>query len=89
MADPITHVRAKLTDRIARIIDEHQPQAGDAGAGCSCGAQDHAAHSRHVANEIVHQLGLMPDSVDEVKKRIRYATAVLDWELTKLEGAEC
>jgi len=30
----------------------------------------------------------MPDTIDEVKQRIRYASATLNWELTKLEGIQ-
>jgi hypothetical protein len=87
MANPIEHVRQKLVDRIAGIVDSHHPTSG--GVVCSCGSGDSPDYSHHVAGEIVRQLGLAPDSVDDVKKRIRYASAVLDWELTKLEGAEC
>jgi hypothetical protein len=91
MADPIEHVRRKLVERIAQIIEEHTASAVDVGSGaaCSCGVQSLSDHRRHVAEQIVDQLGLMPDTIDEVKKRIRYATAVFDWELTKLEGAQC
>ena len=46
-------------------------------------------HSRHVAEQILDRLGLEPASIDEAKKKIRYATAWLDWELTKAEGAQC
>jgi hypothetical protein len=42
-----------------------------------------------VAEQIVDRLALKPADVDEVKKRFRYASAWFDWELTKLEGAEC
>lgn len=89
MSDPVERIRHHLVDRIAQIIDHHQVTDGDHGVSCSCGAQQLSDHSRHVADEIVHQLGLTPDTVDEVKKRIRYVTAVLDWELTKFEGAQC
>lgn len=91
MADPIEHVRRKLVERIAQIIGEHNGSAIDGGSGvaCSCGVQPLSDHPRHVAEQIVIQLGLMPDSIDEVKKRIRYATAVFDWELTKLQGEQC
>ena len=46
-------------------------------------------HPRHVAEHIIDRLGLKPDNIDDVKQQIRYATAWFDWELTKLEGAEC
>jgi hypothetical protein len=46
-------------------------------------------HPRHVAEQIIDRLGLKPDNIDDVKQQIRYATAWFDWELTKLEGAEC
>jgi hypothetical protein len=55
---------------------------------CSCGAQGISQHSRHVAGQIVDQLGLKPE-IDEVKKRIRYPSAIFDWELTQIEGAQC
>ena len=42
-----------------------------------------------MAEQIVDGLGLKAEGIDEVKKRIRYASAWLDWELTTLEGAEC
>jgi hypothetical protein len=89
MTDPIEHVRQKLVERIARIIEDHRAPDIDADVACSCGAQGSPDHSHHVAEQIVHQLGLMPDTVDEVRKRIRYVSAVLDWELTKFEGAQC
>jgi hypothetical protein len=85
MADPIEQLRQKLLDRIARIIDDHR--ATSDGAACTCGADEFTGHSHHVAEQIAHELGLMP-SIDDVKKRIRYTSAVLDWELTKLEGAQ-
>jgi hypothetical protein len=30
----------------------------------------------------------MPETIDEVKQRIRYVSAMLDWELTRFEGAQ-
>ena len=89
MANPVQHVRQKLVDRIAGIIDDHHAIAGDSGVVCSCGAHGSPDYAHHVADDIVRQLGLTPQNIDEVKKRIRYASAVLDWQLTKLEGAEC
>ncbi|MGX9790325.1 hypothetical protein [Mycobacterium sp. MMS18-G62] len=82
------HVQQKLAERIGRIVGDHREIDGGSGIACSCGAHGFSDHSRHVADEIVSQLGLMPDVVDEAKKRIRYVSGVLDWELTKLEGAQ-
>lgn len=90
MTDPVEQIRQKLVDRTAQIIDQHR--ATDVGVGsdiaCSCGAQGISKHSRHVADKIVDQLGLKPE-IDEAKKRIRYASAMFDWELTHIEGAQC
>jgi hypothetical protein len=90
MTDPIEQIRQKLVDRIAQIVDHHHATGVDVGSGvaCSCGAQGISKHSRHVADQIADQLGLKPE-IDEVKKRIRYASAMFDWELTQVEGAEC
>ncbi|MGZ5392482.1 MAG: hypothetical protein ACXWD3_11745 [Mycobacterium sp.] len=89
MIDPIEQIRQKLVDRIALIIDHHHATGVDVGTdvACSCGAQGLSKHSRHVADQIVDQLGLKPD-IDEVKMRIRYASAMFDWELTRIEGAQ-
>jgi len=91
MADPAERIRQSLIERIRRIIDAHRADGIGpyAPLTCSCGAQGLSDHPRHVAEQIVDGLGLKPHSIDEVKKRIQYATASLDWELTKLEGAEC
>jgi heterodisulfide reductase subunit B len=85
------HIHEKLVDRITQIIDEHCAESVDDGtdAACRCGAQGLSDHSRHVAEQIIDQLGLMPQNIDEAKKRLRYVSASLDWELTKLEGAQC
>jgi hypothetical protein len=90
MTDLTGHVRTKLVDRISRIIDDHQATSSGPGSGvaCRCGART-SDHSRHVADQIVEELGLKPESIDEVKQRIRYASALLDWELTRFEGAQC
>ncbi len=56
---------------------------------CSCGAEGLSDHSGHVAEQILDRLGLKPESLDGARKRMRYATAWLDWELTKMEGAQC
>ena len=91
MTDLIGHIRQKLVDRIAQIIDDHQATRINVGSdvACSCGAQGLSDHSRHIADQIVEELGLMPETIDEVKKRIRYVSALLDWELTQFEGAQC
>ena len=91
MADPIEHIRQPLVERIRQIIDDHRVCGfgADARLTCSCGAEGLSDHPRHVAEQIVDGLGLKPHSIDEVKKRIRYTTASLNWELTKLEGIEC
>jgi hypothetical protein len=91
MATPIEHIRQSLIDRIRQIIDDHRADGlgPDAGLTCSCGAEGLTDHPRHVAEQIVEGLGLKPHSIDEANKQIRYATASLNWELTKLEGAEC
>jgi hypothetical protein len=85
------HIHEKLVDHITQIIDEHCAESVDDGtdAACRCGAQGLSDHSRHVAEQIIDQLGLMPENIDEAKKRLRYVSASLDWELTKLEGAQC
>ena len=88
MTDLIERIRQKLVDRIAGIIDDHPLPPKNSDVACSCGAQRLPSHSHHVADEIVHQLGLMPDTIDELNKRIRYASATLNWELTKLEGIQ-
>ncbi len=90
MAGPIEHIHEALVDRVRQIIEDHQADVGIDGVGlsCSCGADDVLDHPLHLAEQIVDGLGLKP-SIDEAKKKIRYATASLDWELTKLEGAEC
>ena len=89
MAGPIEHIRQTLVDRIRQIVDDHRAhgRAADAQLTCSCGAEGLTDHPLHVAEQIVDGLGLKPQSIDEAKKQIRYATASLDWELTKLEGA--
>lgn len=90
MADPIEHIRQPLVERIRQIIDNHGAcgLGGDARLTCRCGAEGLSDHPRHVGEQIVDGLGLKPHSIDELKKRIRYTTAFLDRELTKLEGIE-
>ena len=71
MTDPIEQIHQKLVDRVAQIIDHHHATGVDVGSdmACNCGAQGISQHSRHVAGQIVDQLGLT--EIDEVKKRIR------------------
>jgi hypothetical protein len=75
MTDPI--------ERIQKVVEEHR--VDDAGVGCSCGATRQSDHARHVAEEIVAQLGLQRENA---RKTTRYVSAWFDDELTKLEGAE-
>ena len=91
MADPVEQIRHSLVERIRRIIDVHRAAGlgSDAESTCSCGAESLSDHPRHLAEQIVDGLALKPADIDEVKKRIRYASAWFNWELTKLEGAEC
>ncbi|HUO37308.1 MAG TPA: hypothetical protein VMU34_05445 [Mycobacterium sp.] len=79
-----------LVERIRQIIDDHRAEdvVADGQVTCGCGAENLSDHPRHVAEQIVDGLRLAPD-VEHVKKRIRYDSAWLDWELTQLEGAEC
>ncbi len=80
-----------LTGVLREIIEGHRvvPQADASEGSCTCGAEGLSDHSGHVAEQILERLGLKPEAVDEAKERIRYATAWLDWELTKIEGAQC
>lgn len=89
MQDPKEKMRQHLIEHIRQIILEHRAErVGDDGrVNCSCGAEGLADHPRHVAEQTVNGLRLAPD-IDDVRKRIRYASAWLDWELTQLEGAE-
>jgi len=59
-------------DRLRQILERHQPY-GESG------------HARHVAEDIVAQLGLQRENAEN---RMRYVSAWFDGELTKLEGAE-
>ena len=78
-----------LIEHLRQIIDQHSKEGhDDSGAKCGCGATGLSDHAHHVAEEIVNQLRLVPESVGEVKKELRYKSALLDDELTKLEGAE-
>jgi hypothetical protein len=80
-----------LIGPIRETIENHRPvrRVDDSGASCSCGEVGLSDHSAHVAERIRDRLGLKPEAVDEAKRRIRYATAWLDWELTIAEGAQC
>ena len=60
------------TDRIRQILERHHPY----------GQSDHA---RHVAEDIVAQLGLRRENIEG---KMRYVSAWVDGELTNLEGAE-
>jgi hypothetical protein len=79
-----------LVAAVRQIIEKHRPtsQLDEPEVSCGCGAEGLRDHPAHVAEQIVDQLGLMPEKIDDVTKQIRYATAWFDWELTKLEGAE-
>ena len=90
VADPMEHLRQRVIARVRQIIDDHRA-AGvgpDALLTCSCGAEGLTDHPGHVAERVVDGLAIKPD-IDKAKKRIRYASAWFDWELTQLEGAEC
>ena len=90
MAEPLEHFHQRLVERVGQIIDDHRPgdRGGDGTLTCGCGAEGLSDHPRHVAEKILDGLAVKPD-IDQVKKRIRYASAWFDWELTLLEGAEC
>ncbi|ORW96468.1 hypothetical protein AWB92_05805 [Mycobacterium sp. IEC1808] len=76
---------------IREIIEKHRAvqDVDDSGVSCSCGAEGLSDHSGHVAERILDRLRLKPEAIDDAKKKIRYATAWLDWELTIAEGAQC
>jgi hypothetical protein len=86
MTDLVAHIR--------EVIDQHaKPECHDDGAlRCSCGATHLSDHSSHVAQAIVDRLGLKRESAQNittaVSDKVRYASAVVDEELTVLEGAE-
>ena len=79
-----------LIDRIREIIALHRVNDFTSATGhrCQCGAEELPDHSRHVAQEVVARLGLRPERATNVKEEIRYVSAWLDDELTKLEGAD-
>ncbi len=90
MAEPLEHFHQRLVKRVGQIIDDHRlgELGPDAKSTCSCGAEGLSDHPHHVAEKILDGLAVKPD-IDQVKKRIRFASAWFDWELTLLEGAEC
>ena len=75
MTDPI--------ERIRKVLEDHR--VDDASVGCNSAATRPSDHARHVAEEIVAQLGLQRENV---RNEIRYVSAWFDDQLTKLEGAE-
>lgn len=89
-AGPSGHFHQRLVERVRQIIDDHRlgHLGPDGRSTCGCGAEGLSDHPRHVAEKILEQLAVKPD-IDEVKKRIRYASAWFDWEVTLMEGAEC
>ncbi len=80
-----------LTPTLREIIENHRAvrHVDDSKVSCSCGAEGLSDHSGHLAERILDRLGLKPEIVGGAKKQIRYATAWFDWELTKIEGAQC
>jgi hypothetical protein len=83
---PIGHIR--------EVIEQHGKRDchDDGGLSCGCGATHLSDHSGHVAHAIVNRLGLRAESPENVNKAVkdkaRYASALVDEELTVLEGAE-
>jgi hypothetical protein len=86
MTDLIAHIREVIVDhsKCDRRVED--------GVSCRCGAMHLADHSGHLAQAIVDRLGLRQESAEDVGRavgdRVRYVSAVLDEELTVLEGAE-
>ena len=83
-----------IEHEIRDVIDQHAKcdRHDDGGLSCGCGATGLSDHSSHVAQAIVDRLGLRRESADNVRKavsdKVRYVSALLDEELTVLEGAE-
>ena len=75
MTDPI--------ERIRKVLEDHR--VDNPSVGCNCGATRLSDHARHVAEEIVAQLGLQRANV---RNEMRDVSAWFDDELTKLEGAK-
>jgi hypothetical protein len=91
MPDPADRIRQTLIERVRQIVDQqHESRRGDDGqAACSCGTARLPDYPFHVAEQIVDGLDLKAEVRDHVKRQIRYQTAWFDWQLTRLEGAEC
>ena len=83
-----------LVGHIREVIDQHtkRDRHYDGGHSCDCGATRLSDHSSHVAQAIVNRLGLRRESADKainaVGDKARYVSALVDEELTVLEGAE-
>jgi hypothetical protein len=79
-----------LIEQIRKVIDCHPKEnhGDNTGVTCGCGATGLSDHSRHVAEEIVNRLGPKSEFVGNVKRQARNVGALIDDELTKLEGAE-
>jgi hypothetical protein len=75
---------------LREVIEDHRAvrNVDDPDVSCSCGAEALSDHSDHLAERILDRLGLKPETVNDAKRQIRYATAWFDWELTKFEGAQ-
>jgi hypothetical protein len=84
MTDLIAHIR--------EVIDQHGKRDDAGGFSCGCGATHLSDHSSHVAQAIVNRLQLQRQSATNTSKavrdKVRYASALVDEELTVLEGAE-
>jgi hypothetical protein len=86
MTDLIAHIR--------EVIDQHAKSDcdDDGGLSCSCGATHLSDHASHVAHAIVDRLEQRRESADNVRRavgdKVRNAGALVDEELTVLEGAE-
>jgi len=86
MTDLIAHIR--------EVIDHHGKRDCHVEGGLSCrsGAMRLSDHSGHVAQAIANRLGLRPESVKNVREavgdKVRYVSALVDEEVTVLEGAE-
>jgi hypothetical protein len=79
-----------LVDCIREIIERHRLEDSTAATShpCRCGEEGLSDHSRHLAQEIVARLGLLPERAANAEDEIRYVSAWFDDVLTKLEGAE-